>query len=74
MDYIDIDDKLLVIRLFSQSNNYISLQTQAVEKEDNECRAPQQIKVIFTTDRFREHDNVTFYYMVRDFVFLFIVN
>lgn len=64
MDYADIEDKLLVARLYSVSNSYISLQYQAAQKANSECRAPQQFKVVFTSDRFREHDNVTFYYMV----------
>lgn len=51
-------------RLYSPSNSYIALQHQVVDKLEEDCRPPEQFKVLFTTDRFKEDDNITFYYMV----------
>lgn len=52
-----------VERLHSSSGSYIKL--EEIEEEQNTCRSFQHFDVHFTTDRLRNQENLTFYYMVR---------
>ncbi|XP_044745841.1 pregnancy zone protein-like [Coccinella septempunctata] len=67
-----IGDSLLVVRIYSSLNDYILLRPNiALNKQ---CAPTQQILVIYTTDRLRNNDNVTFYSVIKSKGELYSVN
>ncbi|KAJ8928546.1 hypothetical protein NQ314_018884 [Rhamnusium bicolor] len=65
LNHTHIGDSFLAVRLFSPSNSYILLQQTVLEKSKDDCRAPQQFTVYYTTDRLNENEDITFYYMIK---------
>jgi hypothetical protein len=64
LNHTNIGDSLLVVRLYSPSSTYVML-SQIHPLEVSKCRSVQQFTVQYTTDRVKEHENITFYYMVK---------
>lgn len=67
-----IGDSLLVVRIYSSLNDYILLRPNIVMNKI--CRPIQQILVIYTTDKLRESENVTFYSIIKSKGVLYSVN
>ncbi|XP_076257908.1 alpha-1-macroglobulin-like isoform X1 [Rhynchophorus ferrugineus] len=59
----NIEDSLLVVRLYSLSSSYISI---IKDFEINEtCPIHHHYRILYTADNFQEGENVTFYYMIK---------
>lgn len=59
----NIEDSFLAVRLYSPTSSYIY-----IERDTNinkTCDTPFQYKILYTTDHFKEGENITFYYMVK---------
>ncbi|KAK9891011.1 hypothetical protein WA026_013344 [Henosepilachna vigintioctopunctata] len=58
-----IGDSLLVIRVYSLSNDFIILKPN--NNLNKQCGATQQLMVVYTTDKLRRRENVTFFSVVK---------
>lgn len=63
LNFTNIEDNLLVVRLYSPSLTYIMID-QTNSNNLNKCKSIQQFVIQYTTDKLKEHENVTFFYMV----------
>ncbi|XP_063921503.1 pregnancy zone protein-like isoform X2 [Zophobas morio] len=64
LSYSDVADNLLVVRMYSPSGTYIKLESVR-PLEISKCRSVQQFYVEYTTNKFKENENLTFYYMIK---------
>ncbi|XP_044265167.1 alpha-2-macroglobulin-like isoform X2 [Tribolium madens] len=62
LNFSNIIDNFLVVRLFSPSLTYITIDQI---HHSNACKSVQQFAIQYTTEKLKEHENVTFFYMVK---------
>nr|XP_008195453.1 PREDICTED: pregnancy zone protein [Tribolium castaneum] len=62
LNFTNIVDNFLVVRLFSPSLTYITIDQI---HHSNNCKSIQQFAVQYTTEKLKEHENVTFFYMIK---------